>query len=462
MALLRAPTWQPVRPTRGFGYYGQVRCLFARLRTLGNRHLRNYDWAQCLCEPTTRSVARHRAQRTVDKMGANRIHDAVLVSPWTASWLARARPGDLYDPSFARRTGAWAQWAAERLEVVSGLSERRYPALVLPGVFFQSSPASRVRPHIEIPRRVLDGADPGFPTRLAAAGNGLLFPSWLPEEVIAIKRALFGGGASDPSDIVALLAAARGPLTSRLSSLSATLARQWSTIEAALVSDPGPVSAKITAGFTGDEVSSVLPSLAGYTTRITFDTRLAEAAGPRAARRVGVWVLSASDGTDETRTAAVTPRLTRSSLFTDPLFLPPTEAPAALLVRVLLLSRLLELPHTSVGLPAAPARGFRLMPAAAGKALPEASEEAAAVFVQTFDNAAAAWTALTTWAASRPERLVLTVSQAGFEASYATVARAVRRAVPPSRDDINVILPVGWSGGKRVVRVTFSRTHPQS
>src|SRR5690606_11125584 len=82
----------------------------------------------------------------------------------------------------------------------------------------------------------------------------------------------------------------------------------------------------------------------------------------------------------------VTPRLTRSSLFTDPLFRPSGESAAALLVRGLVLRRLVSRFDSSVGgrQVAEPARkkgSLRVVPARIGEKVPEASPRAAIRFI---------------------------------------------------------------------------------
>lgn len=377
-----------------------------------------------------------------------------VASVWVASWAGRSRPGDVADPDFDRRVGAWAQWALTRLAMTSGVSSRRYPAIMLPGVFVSTSgPAPK--PHLEVPDRMLAVPDPGFPVRLAAAGNGLLFPWWLPAEAVALKRALFAAGPCDPSDPLAVLSASRAGLVDRVGALSSRLGRTWSGLEAALVADPGPVSELLTAGFSPDQVQALVPSLGMWEVRVVFDARLAADAGAWAARRVGIWTVHVSDGVSDVSFPVVTPRLTRRSLFADPLFAAERESVGSLLVRALMLARLSRGRLEPVPADPIPVAGFRAMPAVAGRALPEASVAAATAFVQAFADPQAAWLALHGWAQARTTPLVLTVSQDGFVAAFRACARAVRRAVSPSRPHINMMLPVAWEDG-RVVRVTFN------
>ena len=103
--------------------------------------------------------------------------------------------------------------------------------------------------------------------------------------------------------------------------------------------------------------------------------------------------------------------------------------------------------------------------------MPEASLDAAVAFVQTFPRSEDAWNFLTTWANNRvaddgPCQAVLTVSESGFTSAHRAVRRAVVRAEAPSRDDVNVLLPLAWDANSKVVRVTFTKpnrtTEPSS
>lgn len=385
-----------------------------------------------------------------------------LTSPFVTSWVGQARPGDVTDPQWDRRTGAWAQWVMQRLTTVSGYADRQYVAFTLNGEFYTKNPSmATIKPHIEIPRHVLAAGNGSFPAVLAAAGNTMLFSAWLPMEVTAIKRALFASPVADGNTLLEPLVASRTGLVDQVLTLTAALGNCWPQLEMQLVNDPGLISEQLCAGFDTSEVCRVVPGLAGAGARVVFDGKLADKAGPRAARRVGVWRIVGDDDVAPVALPAVTPRLTRSSLFTDALFAPAHDGVASLLVRCLMLARLTNVALAPVAADVDPVTvtGLRIVPARPGERMPEASLKAAAAFVQTYPDAHHAWEVMSSWVQRRPSEaaLVLTVTGDGFMSAHKRVMRAVRRAEEPTREEVNVLLPLAWEAGSRVVRVTFSR-----
>lgn len=394
----------------------------------------------------------------------------LLRTPFVSSWFPRARPGDVFDTDPARRAAAWAHWALTSLIPMTGYSNRPYTALALPGRFYDPrGTGPTTRPHLEVSAGVLSRPDSQFPDRLAHAGNALHFPWWVTPEVLAVKRAVLSSRAGDPSALVDLLNARRVALVDALAPVSAAAARRWAQIEALQVEDPRALSRTATAPFDAQEVSDFLPAAADLALRVTFDTKLAETAGGYASRRIGVWRIESS-ASEPFTLGVLTPRLTRSSLFSDSLFRADREAPAALLVRALLLRRLLRT-HlaTEVGQPVADApaaRGagprLRAVVARVGDKMPEASAASAAHFLQNYPDADNAWAAITEWAnapvgSGGSQRALLTITRDGHRAAHRAALRALRRAEDPERDDINVLLPLAWDHQNRVVRVTFAK-----
>ena len=382
-----------------------------------------------------------------------------IASPFIRSWASQCAPEDLIDPDWQRRSKAWAQWAMEHVDMMSGFAGRTYVSLTLNGSFYTNSPEPvTISPHLEIPAHVMNTSAAWFPQTLAAAGNGLLFSTWLPDEVVAIKRSVFGAPFTDPSVITEPLVRSRAGLVSTVTTLTKALGSQWSQVEAQLVSDPGAITERVVTGFTEAEIVRLVPGLADRDVRITFDEKLAAKAGARAARRVGVWRIHADDGFGPTALPAVTGRLTRSSMFTDRLFRPEADGVGALLVRALLLSRLSNVATGAVkeDVAAAPI-GLRIVPARPGERMPEASLAAASAFVQAFPNSDMAWEAVDRWMQerSRETDIVLTTTREGFTHAHRSVSRSVRRAEDPARDDVNVLLPLAWESGSRVVRLTY-------
>lgn len=298
-------------------------------------------------------------------------------------------------------------------------------------------------------------------------GNGLLFPWWVYPEVTAVRRALLGNGSGDISEFSDLLWRLRPGLSDMLSGFVSSFVKQWPKVEHALVADLAGVSPLVVSDFSAADVAAVSPSLGRMGVSVKFEPGLLDRSGDRAARRVGVWLVSASSDSGACSLGAVTPRLTANSLFRDRMFDASTEGPAALLVRVLLVRRLAE---GVAGLRLAgevveerrPGREpfLRSVVASAGAKLPEASIASAVHFLQSFPEGADAWEFLERWASEGG--MVLTVSEASFRMAHANALRFVRRADSPSRDDVNVVLPLAWDQAGRVVRATFVRPQGSS
>lgn len=393
----------------------------------------------------------------------------LLPTPFVASFVGRARPGDLYDPEPGRRASAWAHWAVSSLTEMTGVSDRSYAALTLTGRFYDpKGTGPTVRPHLEIPRARLDEPDPEFPDRLALMGNGLNFPWWVYPEVTAVRRALFNTGSASIEELIELLVSCRAQLQAALVGLMEVAAPNWRVIEGLLVSSPDGLSAEATGDFSAEEVAEFFPGAESLGLRVVYDPKLRTASRQWASRRVGVWQLRGSDAHGHRFSLGViTPRLTANSLFVDRQFAPEREGAGALLVRGLLLRRLVHSHLEPLGLhqvEAPPTDGersktggphLRGVVARVGAKLPHASMAAAVHFLQTYPNPDHAWEALAGWAERTAS--LLTVNEDGFKECHRNASRFMRRAEEPERADVDCLLPLAWDSQARVVRVTFSR-----
>jgi hypothetical protein len=401
---------------------------------------------------------------TVHLVSGRELQARILPSPFLSSFVGRAREGSRHDPDPARRSAAWARWAVDSLEEFKGLSDREYVGLVLPGRFHDlGRSAVPVRPHLEIPRRVLSTEDAEFPDRLSHCGNALEFPWWVIPEVTALRRAIFNTPAGGIGPLTDALDAHRSALLSAVDELTTSVGRGWHLVEEKLVAAPQSLLAVVTGDFATGEISGFFPPAEALQLRVVFDSQLRETSKEWAVRRLGVWQLRTGTGATEAALGVVTPRLTRNSLFADPLFAPAEEAVASLFVRCLLLRRLLRtvlseehdarlLPDPSV--PGTGGPHLRAVVARPGAKLPEASIEAAVHFLQTYPDPEGGWSTLQRWAG---DTYLLTVAKEGFLAAHRNALRYMRRAETPERDDVNVLLPLAWDDKSRVVRVTFSR-----
>jgi len=401
----------------------------------------------------------------------SRASDELFSTPFVASWIGQARPGDRFTPDPARRAAAWSHWAASQLTEIS-TGERTYPAFWLDGLFYDPhGTGPKLRPHLEIARGRLRKPDPSFPDRLAHAGNGLAFDWWVYPEVTALRRNVLTTSAGDPSPLFELLATIRGELEAALVQLNTMVAPRFREIAMLLQTAPDGLSTEAAGDFTGDDVARYLPAAATLQLEVRYDEKLRDRSGPRASRRVGIWQLRGRDTAGQRfQAGVVTPRLTQRSTLTDELFLAEREAPGALLVRGLVLRRLLAtrfhdraaadlqvgdppVAASQTPTPKGPRPYLRAVPAQPNKRLPEAGVDAAIRFLTTYPDEADAWRQLREWAGTTYR---LTTAEAGFKAAHRSARRAVERAEDPHRDDIDVILPLGWADGK-LVRVTFAR-----
>jgi hypothetical protein len=386
---------------------------------------------------------------------------SLLSSAWVASWLGAARLGQLHDPDQEARAAAWAYWAVNRLTLVEG-QNRKYPALVLPGTFYDpKGNLEGVIPHLEISKSVMERSDPLFPYRLAQFGNAATFPNWTYHEITAVRRCLFSASGEDASELMGLFNQHREQLRDGLVFSNAWAASHWTTVADAIISTDDGLSSAATGPFSPAETAQYLPGLQGLNVRVEFDEKLRISSGSWASRRVGVWRIRQGSVT----VGVATPRLTRNSLFVDKLFSPDAESAAALFVRGLLLRRicteLLPTPQGSVPdmhlIQPRPTGYLRASPARNGQRTPEASVEAAVEFLRAHDTGDAAWATLETWA----ERgYTLAVTQSAFISAYAKAVQLIDRAEEPPREEIDVLLPLAWHS-TGVVRVTWATNSPR-
>jgi len=388
----------------------------------------------------------------------------LLPTAFVSSFVGRARDEDRHDYDPGRRAAGWARWAIESLGEFSGLSDREYAAILLPGQFHdpgRTGPA--VTPHMEIPQRVLERADVEFPDRLALCGNAIEFPWWLYSEVTAIRRAVFNAPRGSITLLADALNRSQSGLVGALGELTESLRDRWATVEGMLVTDPGGLVPFATGDVDTAEMSMHFPAAAELDLRAVFDGQLRESNGTRAARRLGVWQLRGEADGVPFALGVATPRLTSNSLFGDQLFSPAKEAVGAALVRGVLLRRfavMLDGPvPDAVGEDAStgPVNGIHLraVPARVGAKLPESSIDSAVLFLQSYPDGREAWAALERWAATG---YILTVSEPTFLSCHGDALKSLRRAETPIRDDINILLPLAWDSQSRVVRVTCART----
>ena len=395
---------------------------------------------------------------TVRKVTERELIAKLVAKPLVASFISDAREGDLHDLDQSRRASAWAHWALNNLTELRGSGDRGYIALLLPGKFYDPrGTGPSLPPHVELPEWALDRSDSDFAIRLGQLGNAALFNWWLVPEVIALRRVLFSQAGAGIKNLVDVMAKHRSGLVTSLSLLNEKVSAQWTVIEALQAAHPENLSAAFTDPFSTGEIARIFPPAAALRMEVLFEPKFAESSGIWCSRRVGAWRITLPDR--DGALGVVTPRLTSSSLFNDPVFKPESESASALLVRNLLLRRLTwrfldgSVPD-AVRPDGKPVNYYlRAIVAKVGAKLPEASVESAVNFVQQHQDSHRAWGSIQAWAA---DGHVITVSRNDFDAAFVRVVSCLRRAETPERSDINHILPLAWDNKSRVVRVTYS------
>jgi len=389
----------------------------------------------------------------------------LITSPFLTSFVAAARPGERRSGNQQQRVAGWAQQAVSSIGVMTGYKDRSYHALNLTGTFYDpKGNGPTVTPHLEIPDWRIGVPAEDFPTRLALAGNGLDFPYWVKDEVLAVRRGLFINPTTDIRNAADILFDNSTQLQSALYKVLDLVSNSWKHIESLLVSADEELCDSVCGNFSEEEVAAFFPAAKKLHLSVIFDTKLKERNGIWATRRVGVWQVNGVDAEGERFSfGTITPRLTANSQFKDPLFKPNEESPASVLVRALVMSRIADRhlagsevtvrPVTAAK--AKPSQHFCTTPAKVGAKLPEASLLAVVNFLQSYSDPKKAWEALAEF--STRTEMLLTVTEDGFEAAFRRAQRFLARNETLEREDINVILPLGWRADK-VLRVSFSKT----
>lgn len=381
----------------------------------------------------------------------------LLSTPFVSSWIGAARPGHTMVGDWGLRVPAWASWAVKALEEVTS-DDRTYPALMLPGRFYTRTDIPAVQPHLEIPVEVLTTGDSLFAHRLAAVGNGLLFPQWVPTEIHALRRVMFLHEPGDPRDMLEAFEVQRPAILAAVAEQLGRLAPRWEHLQHLLATDPAAVTDALTQPATSDELNGFVPALAPWKLAVEFSGYLHRRSGGRAARNIGVWVLESAAG--RCRLPVITPRLTYSSLWRDDLFDPYVEPTAALVVRGAMFARLLNLvavaPVRAVTVAVAADEGtwLRAQPARQGVALPHASIDAAVTFLQAYPTTSLAFDAVEKWVQRAGAQL--TVERTVHAAAHTTCLTALQRSEELPAAAVDELLPLVWQDG-RLARLTIAR-----
>jgi len=372
-------------------------------------------------------------------------------SPFLTSWAGAAHShAPLTSTTIASRVPGWAHWASTRLHVHT-THRRSYHAINLPGQYYHPTEHSRPEsaPHVEIPDSVLDTPDPWFPHRLAIVGNTLLFPQWIPTEVLCIKRALFPTVGTPIHTVVATLDEQAHAISGGYTRARDQLNTVYHTVGQMLVNNPEQLTETVSEPFTPADVAAAVPALGKH--QVGFICAYNRQAMTRTfARRIGVWHLTVHG---QPHAVVTTGRLTRNSVFHDPLYAPDNEAVSVQLLRTLLYTRLSGSTPQVMATPPTASR-FRIAASRSGAATSTPSAAAALAFVTDYPHAVSGWQALTQWAEQKVPRLYITVTEQAFTHAFTTIASAAARAESVPHSAVGTVLPLAWNDG-RLQRITY-------
>jgi hypothetical protein len=371
--------------------------------------------------------------------------------------LASSVNTDIFTGDPQKRKQAYAGYIIKNLILTYG-AEREYVAIKLPGKFFSKGvDTHNLTPHIEIPERFLDSSGADFLIKISNMGNGIHFNFLTTNEVTAIKRSLFiNSNHGKNNEFLAELSTYRESLISNYKDLLALAERQWVAIELFLNEEGKETSDLVRDGFEPLLVK-ILPWASKYQLEIKFDSKLSDISGESLGKRIGIYSVA---NKKDINLAAVTPRLTKNSLFKDKLFNADQESTLAILVRTLVLTSIVnkifkdtktktitrdELYYRSNG-------HLRAIPAKAGAPLPEPSKRACINLTAAFREGETAYAEIKKWCGSE---YTLTIKEAEFKESYKKILYEIHRLGELDQRDVNIVLPIIWGSDGSISRLTY-------
>jgi len=388
-------------------------------------------------------------------MDREKIQVDLISTTFVNSFIGMCISGDINAASHKERAQALGSWCVQSLGYFTGVQERGYVAIKLPGEFYDPKGiGGNLKPHLELSEKLLNSSDPQFPDRLAILGNGIGFKWWVLPEIYAIKRVLLKDGYGDVRVFALSLDKHREELLNALNEQSSRMQSAWGKVSEEIVTNPEGFGDYLYAPFSANEINYYFPSVISKTLSISLDEKLRDADRSRTARRVGVWLVKGKDFA----VGCITPRLTYSSNFVDEVFKPEGESSLALLIRGLIMNRLSQRylgdSNVSVVVKSPLNTHLKKLPAKIGQKIPESSVTSGVRFVTDFPDPLTAWSKLSTWCG---EELIITVSYESFANSHSKILNMISKIEEVEQDDINNVLPLVWSGTGKIIRVTYSR-----
>lgn len=392
----------------------------------------------------------------------------LLANEWVRSFIALAHKGDIRSPDNVEKTQATAYWIVKSLSEKIGGGDRRYIAINLDGRYYDQDKKIDIKPHIEVPKSVINKADELFPRKIVQSGLSLHSPLWVYQEIRTLKNNIFSESNSDTKHVLNLLDDRMESLRNLLKKATSDLSQYWSVIEGLQIIKPQELSETISKKYTTQEIAHIINLSDEFEVEITHTGEGLDTNTEFLSRRIGVWCVNVYNKHTRlnNKICVATPRLTYNSMFNDPNYSPSSESPAASLVRTLLIYRLFDtyLKFAKIEKNKAvtgsknskhPNPTFKIIQAQPGQKMPEPSLESIINLVQTYQTYTQAYNILKSWASTR---CVLTISEEEFKKAYLYVQDRIRKAETIDKSKAVDILPIAWKDGK-VVRVTFSKPY---
>lgn len=342
--------------------------------------------------------------------------------------------------------------------IVTYGNDREYLAMKLAGKFFSYNKIdSKISPHIEIIESELDKNGIDFLYKIASIGNGINFNLLMVNEVTAIKRAIFNfSNNSGNIEFLKNLEVYRENLINSYKTTANLAYKQWVAIEMYLNNNSNIVSNEITGKYN-KMINDIFPEFKELNLEVEFEKKLVDKEGDQVIKRLGVFRVFNKNSIN---LVAITPRLTKNSLFIDKNFKVEDESTLAILVRLLLLNKLLflvfnkEEPITIIKDAKYFQRNghFRAIAATEGKPLPEASIKACSNLITAYQDGNSAYNAIIKWSDGRYK---LTVNKNEYLDSFSKALLEKKRLGEIKQSDINVLLPILWGREKDIYRLTY-------
>lgn len=388
-------------------------------------------------------------------MDRDNLQVDLIKTTFVNSFIGMCVEGNINSATHRERAQALGSWCVRSLGYFTGIKERGYIAIKLPGEFYDPKGiGGNIKPHLELSEKILKSSDPQFPDRLAILGSGIEFKWWVLPEIYAIKRVLLKDGFGDVRSFAISLENHREGLLKALNTQSARMQSVWGKVSEEIVIDPQGFGDYLYAPFSAQEINSYFPSKISETLSISLDEKLRDDDRTRTARRVGVWLIKGGDFA----VGCITPRLTFSSNFVDNVFKPEGESSTALLIRGLVMNRLSNryLGNSKVAVVVNKPLNTHLkkLPAKIGQKIPESSVLSGVRFVTDFPDPLNAWSKLSSWCS---DELIITVSYDSFAKSHSKILNKISKIEEVEQDDINNVLPLVWSPAGKIIRVSYSR-----